>query len=203
MIGLLTYASMSTKMAVMSGTFCLATGHQKPVLINCFTMVYPTCLTRQEPILKNRDCYPFGAPGFTPVFIWIRVPQSLIYLYSNMVCLFVLSLFGLCIRYAQPAVQSIRKVVSHSGLSIHQCIISIYWTLGINHKCCIFLISNFNYISVGKVRCIGTTVPEKQAIYSPSLNNTMVTSSTARATRSMEIKLTAFVVIGTDWMGRC
>jgi hypothetical protein len=133
MIGLLTYASMSTKMAVMSGTFCLATGHQKP--------------------LKNRDCYPSGAPGFTPVFIWIRVPQSLVYLYSNMVCLFVLSLFGLCIachftfyyfwlplgltfiRYSQPAVQSIRKVVSHSGLSIHQCIISIYWTLGINHKC--------------------------------------------------------------------
>jgi hypothetical protein len=66
---------------------------------------------------------------------------------------------------------SIRKVVSHSVLSIHQCIISIYWTLGINHKCCVFLISNFNYISVVKVRCIGTTVPEKQAIYSPSLTN--------------------------------
>jgi hypothetical protein len=75
------------------------------------------------------------------------------------------------IRYAQPAVHSIRKVVSHSVLSIHQCIISIYWTLGINHKCCVFLISNFNYISVVKVRCIGTTVPEKQAIYSPSLTN--------------------------------
>lgn len=30
-----------------------------------------------------------------------------------------------------------------------------------------------------------------------------MTSSTARATRNMEIKMTAFVVIGTDWMGRC
>ena len=27
----------------MSGTFCLATDHQKPVLINCFTLIYPTC----------------------------------------------------------------------------------------------------------------------------------------------------------------
>lgn len=51
----------------------------------------------------------------------------------------------------------------------HQCIISIYWTLELTRKLCVFLVANFNYISTVTVKCIGTTVPEKPVIFSTSL----------------------------------